>query len=307
MDITENPEPIKYSGPTIKIPSGPRHQNIVRPLLAQLSISNIWETVGWFSSYTTRYYTSATGKQAVDDLISEYARYGNGVPGVSVRAFTHSWAQPSIIATIQGKSNNIVIIGGHVDSTSSGGTAPGADDDASGSSTVLEVFRVLAQHRRTGWEPDYTLEFHGYAAEEAGLRGSQDIATNYRTSGRTVVGMLQLDMTGYVGSGTTATIGVVDDINFTNVALNAFIRSLIPVYTRFTNGGTNTKCNYACSDHASWHRSNYPASFAFESSFANSNPYIHTPNDQRTRLNQAHMLEFAKLALSFSVELSYYE
>jgi len=241
-------------------------------------------------------------------LITEYANYGNGVPGVSVRAFTHSWAQSSIIATIQGKSNNIVIIGGHVDSTSSGGTAPGADDDASGSSTVLEVFRVLVEHRRTtGWEPDYTLEFHGYAAEEVGLRGSQAIATSYENSDRTVVGMLQLDMTGYVGSGTTPTIGVVDDPNFTNVALNAFIRSLIPVYTRFTSGGTNTRCNYACSDHASWHRSSYPASFAFESAFANSNPYIHTPNDQRTRLNQQHMLEFAKLALSFCVELSYYD
>jgi len=38
----------------------------------------------------------------------------------------------------------IVVLGGHIDSIASGGAsgrAPGADDDASGSSTVLEVFR----------------------------------------------------------------------------------------------------------------------------------------------------------------------
>jgi len=310
MDITENPVPIKYSGPTIKIPSGPTHQSFVDPLLDQLSSTNIWDTVGWFSSYTTRYYTSTTGVQAVNALIEEYTGHGNNHPRIEIQAFTHpTWAQPSVIARIYGNvaPNEIVIIGGHIDSTSSGATAPGADDDASGTATVLEVFRIYAQHTRNGWLPERTLEFHGYAAEEVGLRGSQAIATSYATAGENVVGMLQMDMTGYVGSGTTPTIGVVTDAQFTNVALNAFIRTLIPEYTRFTNGGTNTACNYACSDHASWARSGYAASFAFESTFSNSNPYIHTPNDQRTRLNQAHMLEFAKLACSFIGELSFVE
>jgi len=310
MDITEHPIPIKYSGPIIKIPSGPTHQAVVNPLIDKLSSANIYETVGWLSAYTTRYYTSTTGVQAVNALIGEYTRYGNGHPRVEIQAFTHpTWAQPSIIARIYGSvaPNEIVIIGGHVDSTSSGANAPGADDDASGSSTVLEVFRVLCGELNNGWTPERTLEFHGYAAEEVGLRGSQAIATSYANAGEDVVGMLQMDMTGYVGSGTTPTIGVVTDAQFTNVALNAFIRTLIPEYTRFTNGGTNTACNYACSDHASWARSGYAASFAFESTFSNSNPYIHTPNDQLNRLNQPHMLEFAKLALSFMVELSYEE
>jgi hypothetical protein len=41
----------------------------------------------------------------------------------------------------------VVILGGHIDSIASGGAtgrAPGADDDASGSSTVLEVFRSVS-------------------------------------------------------------------------------------------------------------------------------------------------------------------
>jgi len=310
MDITEYTAPIKYSGSTVKIPSGPTHQDVVKPLLTKISSANIVETIRWFSAYSTRYYTSTTGVQAVNDLIGEYTRYGNNHPRVEVQAFSHqpTWPQPSIIARIYGSvvPDEIVIIGGHIDSTSStSNNAPGADDDASGSSTVLEVFRVLAAELNNGWVPERTLEFHGYAAEEVGLRGSQAIATSYANAGYDVVGMLQLDMTGYIGGSSTPTIGVVTD--YTNAALTAFIRTLIPEYTKFINGGTNTECGYGCSDHASWTARGYRAAFTFESEFRNSNPNIHTSRDTLSNLNPAHMLEFGKLALSFLVELSYQE
>jgi leucyl aminopeptidase len=43
---------------------------------------------------------------------------------------------------------------------------------ASGTSSVLETFRILAG---SDYVPYRTIEFHGYAAEEAGLLGSADI------------------------------------------------------------------------------------------------------------------------------------
>jgi len=313
MDITEYPAPIKYSGPTVQIPVGPTHQAIVNALIPRISSAEIWANVLWFSTqFSTRLYTSTIGANAVNGLIEKYRIAGNNHPRVEIQPWTHTrpgvnWQQPSVIARIYGNvaPSEIVIIGGHVDSTSSTSVAPGADDDASGSVTVFEIFKVLCTHLTTGWVPERTIEFHGYSGEEFGLLGSQAIATNYANAGYNVIGMLQLDMTGYSAGSSTPTIGVVTDSQFTNPALTAFIRSLIYEYTLFENRGTNTACNYACSDHASWARSGYPAAFVFESVFSNSNPYIHTPNDLRSRLNQAHMLEFAKLALSFAVELSY--
>jgi hypothetical protein len=58
-----------------------------------------------------------------------------------------------------------VILGGHIDSTAGGASnrSPGADDDASGSAAVLEVFKILMA---SGFVPDRTVEFHAYAAEE---------------------------------------------------------------------------------------------------------------------------------------------
>jgi len=303
IDITDYPKGFpRYTGPIAAIPARPTHQATVNPLLTRVSGDQIFGTITSLSQFPTRYYTSTTGRDAANFLIDRYRSYGNGVPGTSVEAFTHSWIQPSVIASIAGSSapNEIVIIGGHIYSTSNGATAPGADDDASGSACVLEVFRVLTA---AGFRPERTLEFHGYAAEEVGLRGSAAIASSYANAGYNVVAMLQLDMTGFIRSGTTPTVGIVTD--YTTPALSAFVRLLVTEYLNI--GWTNTACNYGCSDHASWYNAGYTDAFTFESTFPNSNPNIHTTRDTIDLLDQDHATEFAKLGLAFAVELSYEE
>jgi leucyl aminopeptidase len=303
MDITDYPE-IKAKSPKVfAIPIDPVHQDEVNKFIATINSNTQFNHILRLSTdFTTRYYTSQSGVDAVNYWIAQYRSYIRGRTDVEVAAYPHTWAQPSVVARITGttKPDEIIVLGGHIDSTASGGSAPGADDDASGSATVLEIFRVLSEGN---FKPERTIEFHAYAAEEAGLRGSQAIATAYANAGVNVVAMLQFDMTGYVGSGTTPTIGVITD--FTTPALTAFIRKLVTTYTNL--GFTNTACGYACSDHASWNRQGYTDGFVFEATFANSNPYIHTPNDLRSRLSQTHCAEFAKLGVGFAIELAYAE
>lgn len=57
----------------------------------------------------------------------------------------------------------------------------------------METFRVLVEQNFQGLR---AIEFHGYSAEEVGLRGSQAIAESYQAQNIKVAGMLQLDMTG---------------------------------------------------------------------------------------------------------------
>jgi len=209
--------------------------------------------------------------------------------------------QPSLIIRIKGEGENSderVIIGGHIDSIAGGAQAraPGADDDASGSACVLEVFRVLTLHN---FVPKRTLEFHGYAAEEIGLRGSQAIATAYQQQGIKVAAMLQLDMTSWTRAGATPVMGLVQD--FVNATLTRFVGQLIDAYSNIA--WVPTTCGYACSDHASWTRAGYPASFTFESRFGQHSPYIHTAQDTLSTLTLEHGLEFAKLGVGFAVEL----
>lgn len=69
-----------------------------------------------------------------------------------------------------------------------------ADDDGSGTTSILEAFRVLASANFTPTAAP--VEFHWYSAEEAGLLGSQAIAKRYESDGAKVKGMIQMDMTG---------------------------------------------------------------------------------------------------------------
>jgi len=215
--------------------------------------------------------------------------------------FPHTWAQSSVVARIEGKGTNreeLVIIGAHEDSINlrnSADRAPGSDDDASGVAVVLEVYRVLVEN---GFVPSRTIEFHTYAAEEVGLRGSLDIASSYQRRGLRVVGMLQMDMTMY--HGTANKMGVVTD--FVNAELTGFLRQIITNYADI--GFVDTRCGYGCSDHASWTRSGFPACFPFETDFRDINQRIHTVNDLIDILDIEHGLEFAKVALGFLVELS---
>jgi len=218
-----------------------------------------------------------------------------------VNYFQHSFVQPSVIAKIKGSNpdaEGIVIIGGHEDSTAGGATrrSPGADDDASGTSTVLEVFRVLMENN---FRPVRDIEFHAYAGEEGGLLGSQAIARAYQQGGVKVFGMLQLDMTGYTPAGKPPVVGLMFD--FVNLTLTRFVSTLIDTYADI--GWVETRCGYGCSDHASWTRFGYPSAMPAETRFSDSNPNIHTAQDTLDKLSREHSIQYAKIALSFAVEL----
>lgn len=300
MDVTEQPDAPTPLNPSaiLVFPNQPQYKQYVDSLLPLVSEAQLRDTITQLSAFNNRYYTAATGVSAATWIFDTFTKYALGRTDITVSRWTHTWVQPSIIARIPGQGPNadeVVVLGAHEDSTAGSSTAraPGADDDASGTATVLEAFRILVA---AGFVPDRTLEFHTYAAEEAGLLGSQNIANTYRSRNTSVYAQLQLDMTGY-GSGP---IGIITD--FTHANLTTFVRLLIDVYTFST--WSDSSCGYGCSDHASWFRAGYPSAFPFEAPFGSHSPYIHTANDLITTLNFNKIVQFARLAVGFAVELA---
>jgi len=199
---------------------------------------------------------------------------------------------------VQGRtSDERVILGGHIDSINSRGAtlgAPGADDDASGTATVLEAAVVLLRDRT--FSPALTVEFHGYAAEEMGLWGSQAIADSYKSTNIAVRCMVQFDMTGWVSGNPV----VVTD--YTDSTLTSSLRTIAQQASGLTFG--TDRCGYACSDHASWNRAGYRASFPFESAMNRDNPYIHTTSDTLSQISPDRVALFAKVAVAMATEYS---
>jgi bacterial leucyl aminopeptidase len=151
----------------------------------------------------------------------------------------------------------------------------------------------------SGYQPERSLVFVAYAAEEVGLRGSQGVVKLFQQRGIDVVGAMQLDMTNYQGS--DKDIWLMKD--FTSGPQNAFLIQLIETYVGATWG--LDACGYACSDHASWYRAGVPASMPFESRMRERNMKIHSANDtlETSGNNADHAIKFARLATAYAVEL----
>lgn len=276
-----------------------------RALLNEVTETEIRGTINSLASnWPNRYYNVQNGADASTWLKNKWSTITSGRSDITVELFAHSWKQSSVIATIQGTTlpNEVVVIGGHLDSINqsspSTGTAPGADDDASGVASVTEVLRVAVLK---GYRPARTVKFMAYAGEEVGLYGSKAIANSYKSSGVNVVGVLQLDMTNYKGSAWD--FGMVTDN--TNASLNSLVTSLIDTYQ---NGlkYTNIQCGYGCSDHASWNSAGFPASMPFEATMDTDNKQIHTTGDTLAYMGgtAANSVKFARLGATFVAEVA---
>ena len=266
-------------------PAAIDQQAHVAPALELVDAERIVDTIEWLQGMGTRYYRSNAGRNAALELQTRWEGYGAGRSDFSVTRFSHPWEQDSVIASIEGSvlPNEIVLIGGHLDSInrSDQAVAPGADDNASGIAVVSEVLRVTLA---SGFRPRRTMQFMAYAAEEVGLRGSRAIAREYDRAGKNVVAAMQLDMTGF--SGSSHDLYFVTD--YVSTDLTNFVKNLIGQYNgpgphEITFG--DTACGYACSDHAAWTEVGVPAVHPFEALVGSHNHALHTADDVLERID----------------------
>jgi Peptidase family M28 len=111
-----------------------------------------------------------------------------------------------VLAWLPGRdTTHVVVMSGHYDSCVCGNpngtndstsTAPGADDDGSGSSAVIELARVFSKRFPKGL--DASIIFVTVASEEQGLNGSRQLAEWLHEKGYKVVAGMTDDIVGNV-------------------------------------------------------------------------------------------------------------
>jgi aminopeptidase S len=110
-----------------------------------------------------------------------------------VQSFTYGGATGyNLIADYPGgDANNVVMLGGHLDSVPAG---PGINDNGTGSASILEV---ALQVKATGFKPAKHLRFGWWGAEERGLIGSKAYVNSLSTTEKSKIkAYLNFDMTG---------------------------------------------------------------------------------------------------------------
>ena len=177
---------------------------------------------------------------------------------------------------IPGETNEYVIIGAHYDHLGLGGqfslapsqtgeVHPGADDNASGTSGVIELARYFAKQPKQ----KRGILFLTFAGEELGLLGSAFWANNPEIPLENAVSMLNMDMIGRAKNGKLFIGGAATGANF-----RPMLDQIIPKYS-------DLKVDYAegpssgSSDHTSFIAKKVPSLFFFSGLHSD----YHKPSD----------------------------
>jgi leucyl aminopeptidase len=253
-----------------KAPLNLASRQFVAGLVSQVSEDTLVNNVLTLESFGTRYAASSMGHAAATWIRNQFLSYG--IEDVEIQQWTPTYPG-NVIATIPGTdpTAGIYILGGHFDSIVPNSTfAPGADDNATGTATVLECARILAPHQFMA-----TIRLIAFSAEELGLLGSAAYASRSALHSEFINGMINVDMLGYRAPQDTRDLDLIVTQESDWLRLEAIAAQELFVPTM---GVVSGKLLSGSSDHASFLREGFDAIFLHEDTGDHS-PYIHTTND----------------------------
>ena len=249
--------------------------------------------------------------EVLEDLEWRIAQEGGELDAVTVRTVVERprVRARNVLALAPGAGPEVVVVGAHYDHLGWGGEgslAPGvhaihngADDNASGTATVLEIAEMFGRAPIGPRPRERGLLFAFWDAEELGLLGSQHWVRNPTVPIESVVANVNLDMVGRPNDH-RYTVGSVDDCAAFRPALEharavmrdeGFLVDLKPADDRLPGGGG--------SDHMSFQNAGIPAVFFFSGLHTD----YHKPSDDYPKLDYEDMTEVAYGVAWMLVEL----
>jgi len=273
-----------------------QHQDVIAisdSFITQITASVNPDSVRYFiqslQNFQTRFLFADTRDAVADWILNQFLQMGFTDVVLDSFEYQGTW-QKNVVATLPGVFEPDVynIVGGHHDSYSSGDPmifAPGADDNASGTAAVLEIARVI---KSNNYQPESTIKFVTFAAEEYGLWGSKDYAEKALLSGMNIKIMINHDMishTYYAAQQSEVDINWYSGYEY----LSDLAFYCVENYSVLTpsSGSPNSS---GSDSHSFWQRG-FPSVYFEESNFS---PFYHSPADTIGNYNMEYCAEVIK-------------
>ncbi len=216
----------------------------------------------------------------------------------TVRGKTYYNIEAEILGAVDPKK--VVIVSGHLDSTvgnpwSVENTAPGADDDASGTVGVFEVAKFVKDHPMA-----YTVRFVHFTGEEQGLYGSYKYSDQCATAGTDIVGVFQMDMIGYCGKpGNRVDIHDGEDANGSHELVVVLKRAAAQYKLDLNVVDTHNHAVDNRSDHAGFIDHGWKAVLiSIEFTDDGFDPNYHSLRDKVSAMNLPYMVEVIRMTMA---------
>ncbi|KAI9141539.1 hypothetical protein BKA69DRAFT_1028392 [Paraphysoderma sedebokerense] len=273
-----------YSAPTIP----PINPQIV-DLLDKVSITSLKSDVTWLtgersdSVLQTRHSLSDDIKVATKWIKKRFQQ-----AGCDIELFYHrdNYA-PNVICKLKGtdtESDEVMVVSAHYDDRNTFpwkyGRAPGANDDASGTSLILSLLSVLSRNSSTNSTVSLTKTLYivAFSGEEQGLLGSKAYAAHLRKNNANIILNIQADMVAYRKPGRELQLGFPK--RYHTIEATELVKMIISQYMPSIVLGETPAC---CSDHQSFFEQGYPATAFFENNGPIQDPKYHNSGDIANR------------------------
>ncbi len=253
----------------------------------------------------TRYTLSSRIDEPERYIFQAYAQMG--IDAEYVDWSYGSFSGRNIVADLKGVVNpdRVWLIGGHFDSNSEipYSSAPGADDNASGTAATLSIAAVLKQADLAD-----TVRLIHFSGEEQGQWGSKQYVPALAGANEEIVGYIDIDMIGWDGNGDN----VAELHTGTGEVSNLLGTAIIEAGTAYSLGLSferKTTSASRFSDHSPFWDGGYPAVLAIENFYADDIPSDHSPwyhhsGDTLDRVDLDYVLAHARTALATIAELA---
>lgn len=188
----------------------------------------------------------------------------------------------NVIGYLDNKADKTIIIGAHYDHlglnehhnstlmNSDGQIHNGADDNASGTSAVLELARMYAKNK-TKENANYV--FALFSGEEDGLMGSKEVAKIIKTKYPNPVFMLNMDMVGRLNNDKVLNVG--------GIGTSPILKNLVEKYKPAGLNLALDDSGVGPSDHTSFYLQDIPVLFLFTGTHQD----YHKPSDDTEKIN----------------------
>jgi hypothetical protein len=250
---------------------------IVAKTIDEVEVENLKADVASLSAYKTRAVGTEDNKRAVKWVQERLAGLGYRTQQICYRA-----GACSVVADQRGSGQaGVLLVIAHIDSV--GKDFAGADDNASGTASLLEMARVLG-----GQSLRHDLRFFVTNGEESGLLGAKHYAQLLAASGeiRQLKLAINMDMVGYNSNG------------IVELETNAPYEALANEVAQLVHSHTSLKPKITLgawgSDHVPFLEKNVPTLLTIED-WSTKTPCYHASCDKPDTLNYEYAGEITKL------------
>ncbi|HKL67287.1 MAG TPA: M20/M25/M40 family metallo-hydrolase [Bacteroidales bacterium] len=305
---------ISFSACSDRLKLENRREEITIDLINELNTDSLQSYVEWMQNMGTRFCLAENRREVAIDLRDKLGGFGydnarldSFLLEVRYRGVDYSLWQYNVIAVLEGTvyPDSLSVLGGHYDSILSGtdsdpfSAAPGAHDNASGIAAMLETARVMKDNE---FEPEGSVVFIAFGAEELGLHGSAYYCRQAALSSAKIKLMLNNDMIAYE-TGTDEYDWWVNVMDYDNSgSLLAEAESLASGYTSLNTYNDNELNRY--SDSYSFSRYGYPSLFFFKDDH---DPNYHSLNDRTENCNFDYCREVTAICVALLVKKNIYK